>query len=133
MTKLVVPVIPGFDSRMPPVGMLHIEESALRPTPNFVFVLGYTQHANADYTLTALSISTDIEYGKYLEQRGIVASKSHFDMLRRALLKFAAADDDLNSLKAMREAVKRLPCSAEDMDAMVNALAVLIETHQDNR
>lgn len=128
-TQLIVPIVIDFDHSKPPVGTLCIEETALRPNPDFVFALGYRENAGDGYTLTTVSIATDIEYGKYLKDHGIVASRSDYDRLRRALLKLADMEDDLAELRAMREAIKRLPCDAADKDAMHNALAALIETH----
>lgn len=82
---VTVPVVLGFD-RSKVVGELRILESALPPTPDFVFSIGYkatekcdtpprdipkTQHLGS-YSLGAVSIVSDSDYAGYLSQVGVI-------------------------------------------------------------
>jgi len=77
-----VPILIGFDQNKP-VGWLEIRTSALPPTPDFVFSLGFQALGYAgepgsvpskryfgDYQLQAISITSDEGYIGYLRQTG---------------------------------------------------------------
>jgi hypothetical protein len=65
-----VPISDGFDHHKPPIGFLRVQRTALPPTPDFVFAIGYLEPNVGTYKLTEVSLVADGKYIAYLQQTG---------------------------------------------------------------
>lgn len=67
----IIPVLQGFDQSKQ-IGVMHLDTSALPDSPDFVFSIGYVQNLNdGTIVLHCVSMLTDIEYLRYLDQKGV--------------------------------------------------------------